>query len=275
MDFPKIKDHFIICGWKDHMKDILVDIIEVSGQLSADKIIIISNIPAERIEELKENPNLKGIKYVKGDYFSESTLERANVKSAWKVLILADSFESSAPSEVDSKTVMTVLTIKAIAKDVYICAELLDKKFESYLKQAMCDEIVYSRDFSRRMLASTSATSGLSHIVYSLVSKNNTNSRLLTEPLPEKFIGQAFEEVKKTFETDSKKLVIGILENTGSPNRMKIEALREAQKTSDVSRLVTNLQEVKSLEVNKPVLLPANDYIIPNYSRVILLERLT
>ncbi len=68
-------------------------------------------------------------------------------------------------------------------------------------------------------------------------------------------------------------LLIGILENTGSPNAMKMEALREAQKTSDVSALVTNLQNVKGLVVNRPVFMPGDDYKLQAHSRAIILER--
>ena len=152
MDFPKMKDHFIICGWKDHMKDILLDIIHVAGIITSDRIIIISNVDSDKIEDLKEEAELKEINFVRGDYFSEVTLNRANVKNARKVLILADTFDSAAVSEVDSKSVMTVLTIKAMAKNVYTTVELLDRKYENYLKQALCDEILFSRDFSRQPL---------------------------------------------------------------------------------------------------------------------------
>lgn len=273
MDFPKMKNHFIICGWKDHIQDILLDILSMSETISASNIIMISNIPTEKIEELKETKNLKGIRFVRGDYFSENTLRRANVTEAKKVIILADSYESSAPSEVDSKTVMTVLTIKAIAKDVYTCVELLDKKYENYLKQAMCDEIIYTRDFGRRMIAGSTALNGISHILYELLSQEREQSRLVTCEIPKEFLGKPYKEYRTAYEAFKDTILIGILENTGSPNAMKIEALREAQKTSDVSRLVNNLQRVKQLEVNRPMLVPPDDYIIQRYSRAILLER--
>jgi voltage-gated potassium channel len=69
------------------------------------------------------------------------------------------------------------------------------------------------------------------------------------------------------------RVLLGILENTGSPQSMKLEALREAQKTSDVSMLVTNLQSVKGMAVNRPVFIPADDYVIQRHSRAIVLER--
>lgn len=273
MDFPKMKNHFIICGWKNHMQDILEDILRVSGDIEAKDIIIISNVGPEKIQEIQNNQELSGVKYVKGEYFSESALIRANAKMAKKILILADTFESEGSSEVDSKTVMAVLTAKAISKDLYTCAELLDRKYESYLKHALCDEILFSRDFSRKMLASTTATNGMSHIVLDILSYEHGTSFLSTEQITNEYIGQTYGDFRKNFRSDGSKILLGLLENTGSPNQVKMEALRDAQKTSDISRLVSNLQRVKDIEVNTPVLIPADDYLIQRYSRAIVLQK--
>ena len=272
VDFRRLKDHFIICGWKDHIKDILLDIVTFSGDFASDKIVIISNVASEKIEELKEEKQLSALRFVRGDYFSESALSRANVKGAGKVLILADTFESGASSEVDSKTVMTVLTIRAMDRDVYICAELLDRKYESYLKQAMCDEILFSLDFSRRILANTSTLSGMSHIMFELLSQEREKSRLITLDIPNAFVNKPYAELRSSYLEVTDKVLIGLLENAGSPNRMKMESLRDAQKTSDVSELVTNLQKVKKLEVNRAVILPHDDYLVQRYSRAIIIE---
>jgi len=273
MDYKRVKNHLIICGWKQDMKDILTDILRVSEDLRSEDIVIISNVDAEKVEELKEDDRLKGVRFVRGDYFSELALRRANLKNAKKVLILADTLESGAVSEIDSKTVMTVLTVKSMARDVYVTAEVLDRKFENYLKHAMCDEVLYSRDFSRRMIANTSATNGMSHIFFELLSQEQNDSRLLTVEIAEEFVGKSFAEFRTAFGESEAKKVLGILENTGSPGRMKMESLREAQKTSDVSQLISNLQKVKGLEANKPVFLPPNEYVIQSYSLAIVLER--
>jgi voltage-gated potassium channel len=273
MEFPKLKDHLIICGWKADMKEILTGILRVSPGLSSEQIVLISNVDAEKVEELKEEELLRGLKFVRGDYFSELSLERANVSGARKVLVLADTLESSAVSEVDSKTVMTVLTVKSMARTVYVTAEVLDRKFESYLKHAACDEILFSRDFSRQMIASTSATNGMSHIIHELLSHEHTDSRLSTEEIPGRYVGGAFKDFRADYEKPNRRIVLGVLENTGTPSRMKMEALREAQKTSDVSQLITNLQKVKGLEVNRPVFLPGDDYQVQRYSLAIVLER--
>ena len=272
MDLRRVKGHIIICGWKDHMSEILKEILRANEDFSSENVVIVSNIDAERIGELKEESDLKKLRFIRGDYFSESALDRANVKTARKVLVLADTLESRASSEVDSKTVITVLTIRAMDRDVYICVELLDRKYEHYLRQAMCDEIILIRDYSNLLLANTSSTSGISHIVQNLLDVTVSGVKLKTAEIPAEYIGRQYSKYRE-FVTSPRSLCLGIMENTGSPNRMKMMSLRDAQKTSDISRLISNLQEVKNLSVNQPVLHPDESYVIPNHSMGIVLEK--
>ncbi len=274
MELRRLKNHIVICGWKDHMMDILQEILRLNADISSEDVVIISNIDAERIAELREEKTLKGLRFVKGDYFAESSLGRANIRQARKVFVLADTLESSATTEVDSKTVMTVMTLRSMAKDIYIGAELLDKKYEHYLKEAMCDEIILIRDYGRLLLANASVSSGISHILYNLLDIESGGSKLTTRRIPDKYVGQPYADYRESIDTRADSLVLGILENTGSPNRIKMQALREAQKTSDVSRLVSNLTDVKMMEANRPVLQPGDDYLIQKYSMGIILEKI-
>ena len=274
MDFKSLSGHLVICGWREDMEDILRDILATSAELDPDHLVLVSNVEPEKVQELQEEEALRGLKFVRGDYYSELALQRANLKSARKVVIIADTLESSSPSEVDSKTVMAVLTAKSLARDVYVTAEVLDRKYESYLKHVQCDEILFSRDFARQMIASSSATNGLTHIIHELLGQGATGSRLITQRIPPEFVSRTYGEYRQSHHNgDGKKLLLGLLTNTGSPNAMKMEALRDAQKTSDVSQLIANMQKVKGLEVNQPVLLPPDDYEIQQHSLAIVLER--
>ena len=275
MDFPKLTGHIVICGWKNNMSEILKDILQLSKTTYPENIVIISNIDSEKIEALKETPELKKIKYIRGDYFSGDTLKRANIKNAVKAIVLADTHESGGASEADSKTVMTVITIKALAKDLYVCAELVDKKYEGYLRNAMCDEIMFPRNLNRQMLAGTTITNGLANILNDLISNVDSDTRISTIYIPPEYVNSDFLAYKKHLAEDNTKILIGILENTGSPSKVKMEALREAQKTPDISKLVSNLQVVKDLAINKPLFIPSDDYIIPKHSRAIVIERCT
>ncbi len=274
MDYPGMSGHMVICGWKDHIKAILLEIVEISEEFPSENIILISNVDPEKVEALREEKSLTGLRFVRGDYFSDSTLMRANVTRAAKVLVLADIVESVTGTEVDSKTVMTVMTIKNIAKDTYVCAELIDKKYETNLKAAQCDEIFLIRDITRKLLTNTSVISGMSHIMYNIIDRKSGGVRMATPIVPAGWVGRNFNELREHYFVTHNKVLIGILENSGSPKKLKLDALREAQKTSNVSLLVQNLTRVKSLEPNKPVLLPDGDYILPRHSRAIVLERI-
>ena len=273
MELRRLRNHIVICGWKDHIMDILLEMLRLNTDITSEDIVIISNIDAERIGELREVKELKGLHFIKGDYFAESSMRRANVTAARKVFVLADTLESGAVTEVDSKTVMTVMTLRSLARDIYICAELLDRKFEHYLKQAMCDEIIAIRDYDRLLLANASSYTGISHILHTLLNAGNGGSKLATAPIPNRFVDQPYAEYREYVNAGGEALALGLLENTGSPHRMKMQALREAQKTSDVSRLVSNLTTVKQMEANKPVLLPEDEYLIPENSMGIVLEK--
>jgi len=44
---------------------------------------------------------------------------------------------------------MAVMTLKSINPDMYVCAEVINTKFEHHLQLSHCDEIVLSREYSR------------------------------------------------------------------------------------------------------------------------------
>jgi voltage-gated potassium channel len=213
---------------------------------------------------------LKGIKFVCGNFFEELELVRAGIKGAARVLVLADYLTKGDMQEIDSKTVMTVMTIKNLNKKAYVCAELLDTKFEKYLKLSHCDEILLARDFSRSMLASASSGTGLSHVVKSLVT-GESGTGITTTSYPESFIGKTFQDLRTYFYSEHNAQLIGMLENTGNLLERKREALKEAQMNPDISKLIPDLRNVKTIIANDPVINPPGDYRINKFSRGIII----
>lgn len=270
MDFPKLKNHLVICGWTDRMKEILTYVLEESDDLEARDIILLNNADPEIIEVLREDKSLMDFNFVRGDFFAPVHLKRANIMAARKVIVLADNLISGSISEIDSKTIMTVMTIKSIARDTYVCAELLDKKYENNLRQASCDEILLSRELAKNIVASSTISQGMAHIVYELL--KGSTSLLKTMEIPEEFYGQPYSDLLDRVTKDNL-VILGVLENAVPVNIMKMDALREAQKTTDISRLVQNLKDVKGMSVNNPFFAPGRDYVIKKHSMAIVLER--
>lgn len=267
----KLKNHFIICGWKRGMSDFLYDIMEKNKSFLPSEIVLINTADPEFIENIKMSNTLKYINFIHGDYIEESVLHRANLKEGKKILVLADRLMEGSIQEIDSRTVMAIITIKSITKSIYTCAELLDAKFKRYLQSSNCDEIILSSDYSRSLIANASAGSGISHVISELLDVK-TNVSIDTIDIPKKFIGETFQDFSKYLLEKNRSILIGLLENTGNFYLRKREALKEAQKTADISKLVDNLKEVKTLLPNLPVINPVYNYIIKKYSRAIIIE---
>jgi len=269
-DQKKIKKHFVICGWKNEMVSVLEDILRINPHFSDEDIVVVSTVEQAKMESLRSNPNLQNVRFVRGDYVDENVLLRANIKKSARTLVLADTSSQASDQEVDARTVMTVLTIKTLSRDIYTCAELIDSKFKRYLENVHCDEIILSREHNRILLANATAASGIAHIVQELLDVGG--GRLITKDFPDRYVGDSFANLSRYFMEGEKGILIGLLENTGNIYERKREALHEAQKTPDISRLVANLQEVKELRGNLPVFNPGPAYQIKSYSRAILIQ---
>ncbi len=270
LKLKKLLNHFIICGWKNDFEKIIEDIIEVNPEFDISDIVLINNSPAEQMEQFMAIPKFKHINYLCGDFIDESVLLRANLKNAKRILILADTSSSYNPIEIDSKTVMAVIAIKKINKEIYTIAELLDEKFEKYLKLSHCDEILLSMQYERALLVNASSGSGVSHVIRDLLKIDN-KQKIIIYIVPKQFIGHPFKSVFDHYLNKNNSILIGLLENTGSFFTRKQEALNDAQKSADISKIIENLSKVKDLKANNPVFNPGFDYIIKEHSMAIVI----
>lgn len=270
LDHSTMRGHFVVCGWKREMNQVLYDILDTNPTLTPLEIVLLNRAPQENVNTVRNDPHLKGIKSVNGDFIEERDLLRAGIRKASRVLILADSLTEGDLQQIDSKTVLAVMSVKNLNKRAYVCAEVLDTKFEKYLKLSHCDEILLSRDFMRRMLASASSGTGLSHVINALLAKTH-ETQLITCELPAGFVGKTYSELRDHFYLSGSVQLIGLLENTGNILDRKNEALRDAQKNPDISTLIPNLKTVKTLKANTPVINPPGTYIIVRYTRAIVI----
>jgi len=271
-DLSKLENHIVICGWRRELHKILSDILKVNPGIKSSEIVLINFADPQKIEDIRTDRKLAKVKFIYGDYSDGSVLLRANIKKAKTVLILADQTNPSATvHEIDSRTVMAVMAIESLTKEIYTCAELLDPKFERYLQLAYTDEIILSRAYSRILLANGAASSGISRVIHKLIDVDSDTPIKVVE-FESKFVNKSFKELAEYYKKRDNSILIGLLENTGNIYRRKKAALKEAQKTPDISKLVFNLQNVKKIVPNNPVMNPCDEYIIQPYSKAILIS---
>lgn len=277
VDTDKLKDHFIVLGWKEDMHELLLHILDSNPLLKSEQLLLVANISRSMIEALRGDERLAGLRVLVGDYFQQSTLERAAPDRAQKVLILADKTpgpggQKPNPMEADAQTIMAAITLSSIARGTMVAAEIIDSKLDSYLKMAGVSEIIYSRAYSRLMLGNASSGTGIVNVIHGLLDPNHPE-HIFIPPVPEDYLMKPFREFKVYYESSHPSaMVLGILENSGNPHRLKELALREAQKTPNMARLVENLTSVKNMRWNKPVFNPGQDYLIPKGASAIVIR---
>ena len=260
LKMSKIKNHFLICGWKPGFEKILEGILLANCEIPIEKFVLLNNAEQSEMEKIKNREEFKGIQYLKGDFTDEDSLLKAQIKAAARVLILADSTENFSSLEIDSRTVLAVISVKNLNPRIYCVAEILDSKFEKHLSIAHCDEIILSADYEKSLLVQASSGKGMSNILRELIS-DSTESNIILADIPEKFKGCPYKDYRTSLKTQD--ILIGLLENTGNFYNRRMEALAEAQKNPDMGKIVSNLKKVKTLQSNLPRFTPADDYIIP------------
>lgn len=265
----KMKNHFLICGWKPNFERILEGILLANPEIPPEKITLLNNSSQTEMEKIKVDSRFKNIHYIHGDFTDEDTLLKSQIKTAERTLILADNSENFSNLETDSRTVLAVITIKNLNPKIYCVAEIIDSKFEKHLSLAHCDEIILSADYGQNLLIQASSGKGMSHILRELISEENDSGILICD-IPTKFVGNNYGEYRLSLKTCD--ILIGLLENTGNFYSRRKEALAEAQKNPDVEAVVTNLKKVKSLKSNLPVFAPKDDYIIPRNAKAIFIH---
>lgn len=262
-----IKNHFIVAGWKTDFIGLLTQILIMNNELEPSNIVLVNNETPETMQLVLSEPKFSGINYLHGEYFDENVLKKASCRTAKELIVLADDTGRISQSEIDSKTVITVLTAKSLNKSIYTCAELYDEKFSSYLKKSYCDEIILLKNTTHLLISQASMRKGFSQIFEELINPKKGN-QLVSELISEKFHGKPYRELFN--ELSSKELLpLGIIENAGNVFLRKKNALKEAQKTPDMGKLVNNLKSIKELKANDPIFNPPLSYIIKPESAVI------
>ena len=265
----KIKNHFLICGWKPNFERILEGILLANPEIPPEKIILLNNSSQNEMEKIKADSRFKNINYIHGDFTDEDTLLKSQIKTAERTLILADNSENFSSLETDSRTVLAVITIKNLNPKIYCVAEIIDSKFEKHLSLAHCDEIILSADYGQNLLIQASSGKGMSHILRELISEESDSGILICD-IPQKFVGNNYGDFRLSLKTSD--ILIGLLENTGNFYSRRKEALAEAQKNPNVEEVVSNLKKVKYLKSNLPVFAPKDDYIIPKNAKAIFIH---
>ena len=265
-----MKKHIIICGWKNDIKSLISDILRKNKNLSIDQIALVTNVDIEKIQSLRDDTDLKGLNILKGDYTLETTLNNVNAKYASKVLIIGENQENLDAELVDSRVFVTALMFRNMNSRCHICAEIKTERYKNYLEAQNCAEVIYTDEYTRYILSTSTNYSGISKVLSSFLD-NGDGKSVQIEKMPDKWVGKKYAELFDYYKNEKKILVIGILENMGVEKELKHEILAEAQKSTNYGEIIQKMRTVKTLETNHPLLNPDDDYTLEKNMGIIFI----
>ncbi len=269
-----LSNHVVIFGWKNDIRTLIGDILRKSGSLTAEDIVIVNNVPELKIESLLMDKELKGIKYIRGDFTEEQTLQNANVRRAATALVLGENHESLDAELVDSRIFVCTLMIKTLTPRCHVCALVQTERYRNYLEAQNCDEVIYTEEYSRYILSTATNYIGMANVLRAMFDNGNGISIQIL-PVEEAWQGRPYAELASSLKKEQDILALGVLENMGAEKTIKHSILANAMKSSNYGEIIQKLKTVKDAERNHPLLNPPDDYVLGmNMGVIVLTEEL-
>jgi voltage-gated potassium channel len=270
----QLSNHVIIFGWKNDIRALIGDILRKSPGLTAEDIVIVNNVNDLKIQSLLMDKELKGIKYIRGDFTEEQTLQNANVKNASTALVLGEAHESLDAELVDSRIFVCTLMIKTLNPRCHVCALVQTERYRNYLEAQNCDEVIYTEEYSRYILSTATSYTGMANVLRALFDNGNGISIQILPVEPE-WRDKTYAELAAYCKNEKGILTLGVLENMGAEKTIKHSILSDAMKSSNYGEVIQKLKTVKDAELNHPLLNPPDDYVLGrNMGLIVLAEEI-
>jgi len=207
MNEVRFKEHLIICGWNRGGHKLLEAIYRQAGH--APQIVLVNELPEEAVNELIYSYRDQGLKYVRGDFTQESVLERAGVKNASGMIILADgSIEQGFP-RADERALLAALSARSLNASIRIASELVNPENLRHLERAGIDPIIAFGQGHDFLLASSVLAPGVCLAGQELF-LGVPKPHFQQVKLPAGLEGATFKQVREHFREQNSALVIGL-----------------------------------------------------------------
>nr|WP_217589158.1 potassium channel family protein [Lentibacillus saliphilus] len=133
--------HIVFIGWNERTRQ-LIDMITVKNP--PFKIVLIDQTLMERPK------NYPHIHFIQGNPTMDTTLEKAHISAARRVLVTANTSESE--SHADNMTILTTLAVRGNHRDVPIVVEILTDNHIENATRAGANTIIRPNDFLSTLL---------------------------------------------------------------------------------------------------------------------------
>ena len=204
LEVIKETNHILILGWH-HDGDTLLDQL-LHRIPPTTKVVLVNQMPTEQMEGIRAKYTGREPLFVSGDYTREEVLLRANVRHAFKGIILGGRQEGDSAADVDQRTLITALTLKSLNPKVKILAELLRTENKPYLERAGAQQILIRGQYDSSIMAGAIASPGLYKVMDALL--NAEGFTIWAVDVPTTFHGRPVQELSDYFKKQHQALLI-------------------------------------------------------------------
>lgn len=208
-----LTDHFIICGWNDTSERILRDFLALSNKLKEKiRIVLVNELDIDTLNELQftYSTKLLEIDFIRGNFTHEQVLDKANVKNARSVTIMADESGNNTRQNADERTVLAAYSISNINSNTEISVELMNQNNEQYLKRINVSTIIIHGQFNSFLLVNAALFPGVPQAAREIMNFDFIND-ITTREIPSSMVGKTFFDLMNMFREKDKSILIGII----------------------------------------------------------------
>lgn len=206
LEAVKTTQHILILGWPEDADTLLDQLVKRLPQTIP--VVLINKVPPEQMEAVKDRFPERALFYLRGDYSREDILLKANVRGAFKAIILADRQPGETAAQVDQRTLFTALTLKALQPKIRILAELLRPENRAYLERAGAEEVLIRGQYDSSLLAGAIASPALYRVYTSLLLGDGQG--LWDVEVPSYYQGRPLSEFAAFLQKEHHGILIGL-----------------------------------------------------------------
>ncbi|MFZ4619678.1 MAG: potassium channel family protein [Bacteroidota bacterium] len=203
--------HTLICGWNAQVEDVLRIFDRFHSKQM--QIVLVNEAQPEKIENVINAYQHIEIKFVRGDFSRETTLNRANVKFAAAAIVVPDAGSVGA----DEKTLLSVLAMKSLNPKLKVCAHILNRENRQHVKRANADEVIVSDQHTAFFLANNILYPGAAQVASEMLDYERGND-VHRVSVPENFIGKTFGELFLEFKRTKNWTILGLVNEEETVN---------------------------------------------------------
>jgi voltage-gated potassium channel len=196
--------HIVILGWHHDGETLLDQLLHRLPPTA--RVVLVNQLATEKMEGVKAKYPGHEPFFVWGDHSREEVLIKANVRQAYKGIILASRMEGDTAADVDQRTLITALTLKSLSPKIKILAELLRAENKPYLERAGAEQILIRGQYDSSIMAGAIASPGLYRVLDALL--NADGFTVWAVDVPSSFHGRPVKELATFLKEQHEALLI-------------------------------------------------------------------